>query len=183
MGYPQKLLANGETIEFELKPHWRGLVWPGLLLIIEAFAATFLLTKLSPDGFSGILRWIIIAAVIVILIGWVIVPFLRWMTAQYVFTNRRVIIRRGLIAKQGRDMPLSKVNNVTFNVSVLGRFLNYGDLLIESAGEDSGLDINDVPNVEVVQREVYRLHEEDDERRRRRSTELGGDPVPPTDGT
>ncbi len=111
------------------------------------------------------------------------IPFARWITTQFVFTNRRIIVRRGLVSKQGRDMPLSKVNNVSFDVSVMGRILNYGTLSVESASENGDLIIDDVPNVEVIQREVYRLHEEDDERRRRRSQELGGDPVPPTDGT
>jgi hypothetical protein len=66
---------------------------------------------------------------------------------------------------------------------VLGRVLNYGRLVVESASSDGDLVIDDVPNVENIQREVYRLHEADDERRRRRSSELGGDPVPPNDGT
>ncbi|MEK9665275.1 MAG: PH domain-containing protein, partial [Candidatus Nanopelagicales bacterium] len=79
-------------------------------------------------------------------------------------------------------MPLAKVNNVSFEVGVVGRLLNYGRLQITSAS-DEDLIIDDVPNVEVIQRDVYRLHEEDDERRRRRSIDEGGDPVPPNDGT
>ena len=119
---------------------------------------------------------------LIILVLWVIRPFLDWLTTQYVFTNRRIITRAGFIAKQGRDMPLAKVNNVSFEVSLFGRILNYGRLDVTSAS-DENLIIDDVPNVEVIQREVYRLHEQDDERRRRRSAEQGGDPVPPSDGT
>ena len=40
--------------------------------------------------------------------------------------------------------------------------------------------INDVPDVEHIQREVNRLHEEDDDRRRR---SLGGSGILPDDGT
>jgi len=65
-------------------------------------------------------------------------------------------------------MPLSKVNNVSFEVSVMGRILNYGTLEIESASDDGDLVINDVPNVEDIQRKVYELHELDDSRRRGR---------------
>jgi hypothetical protein len=39
-------------------------------------------------------------------------------------------------------------------------------LTIDSASDQS-LVINDVPDVETIQREVQRLHEEDDVRRRR----------------
>jgi uncharacterized membrane protein YdbT with pleckstrin-like domain len=112
----------------------------------------------------------------------VILPFLRWLTTQYVFTDRRIILRRGLITKQGRDVPLAKVNNVSFNQSVLGRMFNFGELQIESANTDGSLRIADVPNVEDIQRDVYRLQEEDDVRRR---SSGGGatTPVLPTDGT
>ena len=127
-------------------------------------------------------RWALVVAGLFILIFWVVRPFLYWITTQYVFTNRRIITRAGVISKKGRDMPLAKVNNVSFEVGVLGRILNYGRLEVTSAS-DENLIIDDVPNVEVIQRDVYRLHEQDDDRRRKRSVDQGGDPVLPDDGT
>ena len=185
MGYPTRLLGDGETIVMEMKPHWRALLFPALVLIGAVFVGTWLYLQWG-SWFAGVIgsvgRTTVAVAAVVIVIVFVVRPFLYWITTQYVFTNRRIITRSGLIAKRGRDMPLAKVNNVSFEISVIGRMLNYGRLQIESAG-DEDLVIDDVPNVEVIQREVYRLHEEDDERRRRRSAELGGDPVPPGDGT
>jgi hypothetical protein len=67
-------------------------------------------------------------------------------------------------------MPLSKVNNVSFEVGILGRILNYGTLEVESASDDGDLVIDDVPNVEDIQRQVYELHELDDSRRRGRGS-------------
>jgi len=186
MAYPQHLLGEGETIAFEMKPHWRALVWPIILLLLVVFGASFLGTWLfgSLGGFFGeVGGWIVVAIAVILFFGWVLRPFLNWLTSQYVFTNRRIITRKGFIAKKGRDMPLSKVNNVEFEVPLMGRILNYGRLVVESASTDGDLVIDDVPDVEHIQREVYRLHEEDDERRRRRSSQLGGDPVPPNDGT
>ena len=95
-------------------------------------------------------------------------PFLYWMTTQYVITDHRIIVRTGLISRSGRDMPLSRVNDVSFKKSVLERFLNCGTLMIESAGTQGQLVISSVPDVEDIQREIYRLHDEDDERRRNR---------------
>lgn len=160
--YPQKLLAPGETIAFELKPHWRALLWPAIVLLLEVFVGVFLFTTFD----NQILRWIIIAVGVVILVWQTLIPFARWLTTQYVFTSRRIIVRRGLITREGRDMPLSKVNNVSFSVSLLGRIINYGTLVVESASDDGDLVIDDVPNVEDVQRNVYELHESDDVRRR-----------------
>ena len=160
--YPEKLLAPGETIAFELKPHWRALIWPAFVLILEVFIGVYLFVTFE----NSIIRWIIIGVGAFILVWQTLLPFLRWLTTQYVFTSRRIIVRRGLVTKQGRDMPLSKVNNVSFEVSLLGRMINYGTLEIESASDDGDLVINDVPNVEEVQRNVYELHELDDVRRR-----------------
>lgn len=188
MGYPTRLLGDGEIIEFEMKPHWRGLILPVVWLVLTFFAGAWLYSGLGSWSWSSgglvetVGRWAVVIAGVIILIGWVIRPFLFWVTTEYVFTNRRIITRAGVIAKKGRDMPLSKVNNVSFEVGVLGRVLNYGRLEVTSAS-DENLIIDDVPNVEVIQRDVYRLHEEDDERRRRRSVENGGDTVPPGDGT
>lgn len=188
MGYPAKLLGEGEVIAFEMKPHWRALILPVLWLVLEVFIGVWLFVSLGSWSWSagGIGQTLgqpaILIAGLIILIVWVIRPFLFWLTTQYVFTNRRIITRAGVIAKKGRDMPLAKINNVSFEVGVLGRVLNYGRLEVTSAS-DENLVIDDVPNVEVIQRDVYRLHEEDDERRRRRSAEQGGDPVPPGDGT
>lgn len=186
MAYPTKLLGEGEVIEFEMRPHWRGLILPVVWLLLTVFIGVWLYSSLGswfPDSaVATIGRYIIIAAGLLILILWVIRPFLYWVTTQYVFTNRRIITRAGVISKKGRDMPLAKVNNVSFEVGVLGRILNYGRLEVTSAS-DENLVIDDVPNVEVIQRDVYRLHEQDDDRRRRRSVEQGGDPVPPGDGT
>ena len=184
MGYPTKLLGEGEVIEFEMKPHWRGLILPVIWLILTVFVGAWLFTLMG--GWDNIVETIgrpaVIIVALIIIVVWVVRPFLYWVTTQYVFTNRRIITRAGVISKKGRDMPLAKVNNVSFEVGVLGRILNYGRLEITSAS-DENLVIDDVPNVEVIQRDVYRLHEQDDDRRRGRSAEFGGDPVPPSDGT
>jgi hypothetical protein len=72
------------------------------------------------------------------------------------------------------------VNNVSFSVPFMGRILNYGRLVIQSAGDDSDLDIDDVPSVEKIQRDVYALYEQDDARRRGATNP--GDEGPPSDG-
>jgi uncharacterized membrane protein YdbT with pleckstrin-like domain len=137
MAYPQKLLAPDETIEFETRPHWRALFAPIVVLLATIFGMVFL-----------------------------VVPFLRWLTTEYTFTDRRIIVRAGIITRTGKDMPLAKVNNVSFSVPMMGRVLNYGELVIQSAGENEGLTIEDVPDVEEIQRHIYELIESDEKRRR-----------------
>lgn len=183
MSYPEKLLAPGERIAFEFKPHWRALILPAFTLIVEMFIGVWLYFSVANWSIGSWslawLQWPILIIIIGIAIWRVIIPFARWLTTQYVFTSRRIIIRRGMVTKQGRDMPLAKVNNVSFNVGLLGRILNYGTLEIESASDDGDMYITDVPNVEQIQRLVYELHELDDSRRR--AGDGSQDQLPPMD--
>ena len=163
MTYPAKLLAPGESVVYELRPHWRGLIMPIFLFLVEVFVLTALFLWSDVSWF----RWILGALFVIVVVWRSVIPFLRWITTEYVFTDRRIIVRQGLLTKEGRDMPLAKTNNVTFRQSILGRMLNYGDLDIDSANADGSLIVKDVTNVEEIQRDIYRLQEEDDQRRRR----------------
>jgi uncharacterized membrane protein YdbT with pleckstrin-like domain len=167
MAYPQKLLAPDEKIEFETRPHWRALFVPGFVLLLTVFGVVFL--YFSVDSWWGgptLWRWIVVGIGLLVLILWAVVPFLRWLTTEYTFTDRRIIVRSGIVTRHGKDMPLAKVNNVSFFVPAMGRVLNYGELVIQSAGENEGLTIEDVPDVEEIQRRIYELIEADEKRRR-----------------
>ncbi len=167
MAYPQKLLAPDETVQFETRPHWRALLVPMVVLLATVFGMVFLyFTVDSWWGSPTMWRWIVVGGGLAILALWAIVPFLRWLTTEYTFTDRRIIVRSGIITRHGNDMPLAKVNNVTFFVPMMGRLLNYGELVIQSAGENEGLTIQDVPDVEEIQRHIYELIESDEKRRR-----------------
>jgi uncharacterized membrane protein YdbT with pleckstrin-like domain len=162
MAYPQKLLTEGESVVYDMRPHWRVLFFPAVVLILTVFGAAFLLSAVSMSW----ARWAVLAVALFVLFVWVVQPVIRWATSQYVLTNRRVIVRSGIIARQGRDMPLARVNDCHFSYGVIDRILGCGDLVVESAGETGRLLIAAVPDVELIQREIFRLHEEDDQRRR-----------------
>lgn len=165
MGYPTKLLTNDEHIIYDMRPHWRVLFYPAVALVAIVFV-TVLLIGFIPDS-ANWARYVVLAVALIALIRWVITPLIRWATSQYVVTNRRVIVRTGIIARQGRDMPLQRINDVHFNVGLVDRVLGCGNLIVESAGETGQMRISAVPDVELIQREIFRLHEEDDSRRRR----------------
>lgn len=165
MSYPDRLLTEGETVVYDMRPHWRVLALPAVVLIAVVFAEVYALTAL-PVGWEPA-RWLVVGLGAAVLVVWVLVPVVRWATSQYVITSRRVIVRSGIVARQGRDMPLARVNDVHFAYGVVDRVLGCGTLVVESAGESGQLVIRAVPDVEVIQREVFRLHEEDDARRRR----------------
>ena len=168
MAYPARLLGEGEHIEYETRPHWRVLLVPLVALFVIVGATAYLLGAVeSNSSWQDVLRWGIFLVAASAFSYWVIRPIIFWATTHYVFTDRRVITRTGLIARRGRDMPLSRVNNVNFSFTVLERIFNCGTLTVESASETGALVIANVPDVENLQGKVNRWHEADDVRRRR----------------
>ena len=55
-------------------------------------------------------------------------------TTEIAVTDRRVIFERGFIRRQTIEMNMSKVESVDVNQSILGRVLDYGDILVRGTG-------------------------------------------------
>jgi uncharacterized membrane protein YdbT with pleckstrin-like domain len=164
MTYPARLLTDGEWVAYDLRPHWRMLLRPAAVLLALVFLVSYASAAVSPSW--QWLRPALQLAGLLVLVRWVVVPVLRWATTEYVITSQRVIVRRGVLARQGREMPLSRVTDVHFRYGVVDRILRCGTLVVESAGESGQLVIAGIPDVELVQREVFRLGQEDARRRR-----------------
>ena len=166
-GIPKRLLADDEEVVLAMRPHWKEMVGPVLVLLITSPAASYLAKIVPESNAQGWLRLAIVIIAALVILRFSVWPFIKWITTSYVVTDRRIITRVGVVARTGRDMPISRINDVTFQHSgVLERILGCGTLVIESAGERGQLVLVDVPHVEEVQRDVYRLAEADEERRR-----------------
>jgi len=159
--YPDRLLAQEEEVVHRLHPHWKMLVLPVLIFVVMAGATSF---GAAVAG-EPLLRYVVVGAGLFIVLIFTIVPFLRWRTTHFVITSHRVLVRRGILSRSGRDVPLSRINDVSFEHSLFERLLGCGTLVIESAGERGQVSLSDVPRVELVQGELYQLIEDDAERR------------------
>jgi uncharacterized membrane protein YdbT with pleckstrin-like domain len=157
MAYPRGLLSDGEEVVLDLHPHWRALALPLARVPVTIGVAAFLVEVIPDWSVQRWLRLTVIVMALLILLWWSLRPYLRWATTHYVVTTRRIVLREGVIARNGRDVPLNRVNDVTFSHSVVERFFRSGTLVIESAGERGQVVLNDVPRVERVQRTVYDL--------------------------
>ena len=170
MAYPRKLLGDGEEIVRDTAPTGRKSWSPRSCSSSRSRVGSYVAAIVREGDFQPWLRGAIALLALLIIGRFAAYPFFRWLTTEYTITNRRIITRVGLVARVGRDMPLGRINDVHFeHSSVLERMLGCGTLVVESGGERGQLVLADVPEVEIVQREVYRLYEEDDYRRRTRS--------------
>jgi len=166
VGYPRRLLNEDEEVVFDLHPHWKGLVVPTLLAPVIVFVATFVAGKVPEGDQQRNLRLLVLLVAVVAFVWLVVAPYVRWATTHFVLTTRRVLMREGLVARKGRDIPIFRINDVTFEHTMVERLVGAGTLVVESAGERGQVTLKDIPHVEDVQREIYTLIDKDDTRRR-----------------
>lgn len=63
-----------------------------------------------------------------------IAPLIHKYTDEFAITNRRVIIKTGLISRNTFEMNLSKIESVNVDQGVIGRILGYGTIRIVGSG-------------------------------------------------
>src|SRR6202043_822603 len=63
---------------------------------------------------------------------------LRRNTVRYTVTDSKLEIDTGLIARTTRNIPLSKIQDVTVSASIPQRILGFGDVVIDNASEVGG---------------------------------------------
>ncbi len=139
-----------------LRPHWKTLVRPFLVLAL-IIAATLVIVVILPASVSALARLAIGGIALVAAAIFFGVPVLRWSTTSYELTNRRLRLRSGVIIREGRDFPLNRISDVSFQQGPLDRLLGCGKLIVESPGEHGQLVLNPIPRVRDVQTTMFQL--------------------------
>ncbi|MGH7604123.1 MAG: PH domain-containing protein [Gemmatimonadaceae bacterium] len=109
MSYIEESLSKDETIEGHFKFHWFAWV-PMVIWIILGFL-TFGLT------------WLI-----------AIYEFLRLKFTEQGLTNKRVILKTGIISRNTQEMKLKAIETVEMNQGILGRIFGFGAIKITGRG-------------------------------------------------
>lgn len=155
---PEKLLNEGEHVVVSTRTHVKVLVGALLVLLVTAFVVAFVAgqveQRVDSDGVQTAIGWAVGALTVVVVLWFVLRPFVRWYTTTYTFTNRRFMQRSGLIAKEGRTIPLNRVSGVDFEIGVVDRLFGCGTLVVSDASELGRVPLKDIPRVEEVQRIV-----------------------------
>lgn len=154
-------LTNDEHLVMTLRPHWKALVRPTVVLVIAAGLAAFAWTALPDESWRPAARWAVVLLALAV-IGWLSVgPWLRWLTTHIIITNERLLYRRGIVRRVGQGMPLYRVNDVAFEQSLLDRMLRCGTLVVSSGGERGQIELPDIPKVAHVQHVLHDLLDAD----------------------
>lgn len=158
MGFPSKLLNDTEDVVVDLRPHWWYMAKPTAALLGATLLGIVVLQADISGGFGDFLKYVVIALIVGCLF-WFGARYAKWANTNFVVTTDRLIYRVGVIAKQGIEIPLERVNTVFFNQTILERLIGAGDLSIESGGETGKQTFSDIRKPSLVQNEIYRQME------------------------
>ena len=80
-------------------------------------------------------HWVLyIKYFILTLFTWGIYPYLVSKNSEFGITNKRLIIKTGILSRRTLELNLSKIESVNVNQSILGRILGYGSIGVIGTG-------------------------------------------------
>jgi uncharacterized membrane protein YdbT with pleckstrin-like domain len=174
-----RLLADDEELVVDTHPHWKALLLPSVAVPVVVGLASWGFFAMTAFNGRQYARIAVVVVAVLLLVWLSLLPWLRWRTTRFIVTSRRVVIRSGVVSRTGRDIPLTRVNDVTFTHGPLDRLLGCGTLLIESGGERGQLVVNEIPHVEAIQRQLSELVEKANAPRGGQDEEPADDPTQP----
>ena len=123
MSYIDRNLLSNETVAF--RGHLSRVVYvsPSLLLLLG-------LAVLALDGDIAAIGVILLLAGLAGLLG----AFIRYKTSEFAVTNKRVIMKIGLIRRTSVEIVLSKVESITVDQGIAGRVFNFGSIAVVGTG-------------------------------------------------
>lgn len=156
--------ADEERSVLLVHPHWKTILRPLSILVVTVAAALAIVIVIPSGSAAEAERLAVLAVAVIILLVWVLVPILRWKATTYELTTRRLRLREGVLSRKGRDFPLLRISDVSFQHGPIDRLLGCGRLIVESAGEHGQLALSEIPHVEHVQSTLFQLVEDEQQR-------------------
>jgi uncharacterized membrane protein YdbT with pleckstrin-like domain len=123
MGYIHDNLMAGETVIYKATLHKIIFFWPSFWIVVSLFL--FTLKDIGvPSG------------AIVMLLGLIlgISALIKWSSSEFAVTDKRVLIKVGLIQRKSFETMLSKIEGIQVDQGIFGRILNYGTITVTGTG-------------------------------------------------
>jgi uncharacterized membrane protein YdbT with pleckstrin-like domain len=160
VSFPEEVLAESEEVVLHVRPHWKTVLRP-ILLVVLAVVVTTIAWVMLPTNDGGRIAFAVIGLIMLYQgVRYGVVPLVIWRCTHYVLTDERILLQDGVIARERRDLPLSRVNDHLLNQSLLDRMFGSGTLTIDSIGDQTAVLVA-VPRAQHVQNLLYEVIEED----------------------
>ena len=121
MSYVDNSLIPGEEVAFRTRLHFIIFVVPiflvGISIVLFGYGA--------PPAAETVLA---------IGIVWGLVKYVDYASSEFAVTNKRVIIKVGVLRRRTVEMLNTKVEAVAVNQGILGRIFGYGNIVVTGTG-------------------------------------------------
>jgi uncharacterized membrane protein YdbT with pleckstrin-like domain len=149
-------LQPDERVIYQGHPSWRAIIsfyLKGAFIALLVAAAVAAVTGVTDEVRESLVVLVFAAVVgVTILAG-----FIKRIVTSYTVTDRRLNIRRGIVARHVQETRLERVQNVNYNQGVLDRLLQVGDVDFDTAaGDDYNFVFAGVAEPEEVVEQVDR---------------------------
>lgn len=125
MGYVDKNLMGKEAIIFQARLHWNVYILP----VIIAVSSLYPLFWAVSEKYNNAAIAILAADLLLFLL-----PLMKTKTSEFAVTDKRIIMKVGILEVKTLEMFLNKVENIGVNQTLAGRALNYGEVIITGSG-------------------------------------------------
>lgn len=161
---------QGEKIICTVRRHWwvllsETLFLAVLLIVPPVFYEAFLIfIEKWHIAVAEFMAYFVFFYVLWLLIIW-IVFFLIWTNYYldvWIITNKRMIDveQKGLFHREVSTFRLDRIQDVTIEVKgILGTFLKFGDVVVQTAGEHKAFIIRDAHKPEEVKQAIQAVHD------------------------
>ena len=122
-------LQSGESVIYQGHPSWRAIVGFYLKGILAAVVVAIIVGLVDSTGLA-----IVVGAALVGLT--VLAGLVNRVATVYTITDRRLNIKRGIVARKVQETRLQRVQNVNYNQGVYERIMQIGDVDFDTAGTD-----------------------------------------------
>jgi len=128
MSYVEKNLISGEKLVYQTGLHWSVLFWPFFIAAVIATGGVVCLLQKDADFLYAGIFLLVVAGIIVIFAA------VKRNAVEMAVTNRRVIIKTGMVGRQSLEIMLPKVESIGIDESGWGRILGFGSVTIHRTG-------------------------------------------------
>ena len=133
MAFPERLLAADETVLWHRRRHWSAAagamaVLPGASLL--AGVGVGLIEQYLAAQWQTVAVGAVAAVYLLVVLIWVVLPWLRWRGTQVALTDRRVVLREGIVDRRGAEIALWEIVSVQVHRTWRQRLTGTGTVVI-----------------------------------------------------
>ena len=149
MGYIDKTLGNNEKVLYRARIH--SLFYMRIWALFIAMAALIAGLKLEFGEQIGTPVALALLALSALFCLRLILPL--W-TLEIALTNRRIVMKRGLVQRSTHELELKAIEEVNLRQGLPGRILDYGTLDVRGIGDVDDLILEGVSDPLAFRKEI-----------------------------